>query len=153
MTIKVLDVYGAITAQITAALPNHTRIPNPYVPDQNSWLKLVQGYGLGIRDGFDTNRTVSCILTWKRTFTILVVRKLTTTENNIGSREVIEKDILTDHDTLMKAFYNNLSLSTQATIASVTSDGGVGFLDGDRLKFFTMEINLDVEYQDDPRNV
>lgn len=153
MTAKILTVYNQIADKIEATLPGFFRIPNPYVPDSTSFEKLIKAYGIAIGPAFDTNRTVSCITTWKRSFTILIVRKVMTTDNNMAARELIETNILNDHDQLMKAFWNDLSLSNEATIASVTSDGGIRFLDGDRLKFLTMEINLDAEYQDDPRNV
>ena len=148
----VLTVYDLITAKLAAVLPDHWRLPNPYDPASNSWLKLNKGYGVAIGPAFDTNRSLSCIISWKRTFTILISEKVTVLENDLDRRIVIEKDILTSHDILLKAFYKDLSLSTSATIASVTSDGGVRFLDGDREKFLAMEINLDVEYQDKPSN-
>ena len=35
----VLTVYDLITAKLAAVLPDHWRLPNPYDPASNSWLK------------------------------------------------------------------------------------------------------------------
>jgi hypothetical protein len=152
MTAKVLTIYDAIVTQVNTSLPNHSRMPNPYQVDSNSYLNLVNGFGLAVGPGVDTNRYVGCLVTWQRTFTIILVRKITTTEHNIGSKVVIEKALLEDHDTLRKDFYLNSTLGGNAIKSTVSSDGGIAFIDADLLKFLSLEMTLDVEYQEDPNS-
>lgn len=146
MSSKVLDIYDAIVDLIEATLPTHKRLPNPYVVDQNTYAQMTKGFGMAIGTGFDTERFVCDLVTWQRSFTIILVQRITTTQNNIGSRETIEKAILEDHDKLRKAFYLNSSLGEKAIKSTVSSDSGPTFVDADLLKFFTLEINLNVEY-------
>lgn len=148
MTAKVLTIYDAIIDQIETSLPTYKRLPNPYVVDQNTYAQLTKGYGMAIGSGIDTKRYVCDLVTWKRNFTIILIQRITTTQNNIGSREVIEQSILRDHDTLRKAFYLNSSLGGNAIESTVSIDDGLTFVDADLLKFFTLEMNLVVEYQE-----
>jgi hypothetical protein len=150
MTAKVLTIYDQIVTQLGTSLPNHQRLPNPYQVDENAIGQLTNGYGLVIGPGVDTKRYVGCIVTWERTFTIILVRKITTTSNNIGSRVIIEKDIIEDHDTLRKDFYLNSTLGQNAIQTTVLSDGGIQFVTQELSKFLAMEIQLVTEYQEDP---
>lgn len=150
MPTRISDIYDAIVDQIEAKLTTHKRIANPYVIDDNSFLQLQKGFGVIVGPGVDTQRYVGCLVTWERQFTIILVRQITTTQNNIGSREVIEKGLLDDHDLLRKAFYLNSTLGGIAIKSTVSDDGGIAFVDADRLKFIQIAMSLFVEYQEDP---
>lgn len=147
---KISTIYDAITDKLEAQLPNHTRLPNPYQVDANTYLHLNNGYGVGIGPGLDTQRYVGCLITWEQTYSVVLVRRVVTTQNNTAQREVIEKGIVDDWDVLRKAFYNDNSLSGNAIKTTVLSHGGINFIDGDRLKFLALEMELVVEYQEDP---
>jgi len=150
MTTKISQIYDAIVDVIEAELTTSVRIPNPYILDINSFLHLKKGFGVAIGPGDDTQRYIGCLVTWERNFTIAIIQQMVATQNNVGTREVIEKELLDDHDKLRKAFYNNSTLSGKAIKSTITDDGGVSFIDGDRLKFIALEMNLLVEYQEDP---
>lgn len=151
---KVEAVYDAIVTQVNAVLvpQNYVRLPNPYDVQANTFLHLRQGYGIEIGPGNNTERYVGCLSTWERTYTIILVRRVVTTENNTDVRVTIEKAIMDDHESLLKAFELNSSLGEVAIKTVVQSDGGINFLDVDRQKFLATSINLIVEYQFDPRN-
>ena len=150
MPTKIETIYDAIVNLIEGELTAHTRIPNPYVLDENDFLRLTNGFGVAIGAGVDTSRTVGCIVTWERSFTISLVRRIVTTQNNITEREKIEKDILVDHDLLRKAIYLDNTLGGNVMKATIVDDGGVNFIDGERLKFLAIDMNLLVEYQENP---
>lgn len=150
MTTKIEQVYDALTTLVETTLSEYKRFPNPYVIDANTFLHMKTGFGISIGPGNDTERFVGCEVTWQRIFTVTIVQQITTTQNNLARREIIEKDILNDHDKLMKAIYLDNSLGGKAIKSFVTDDGGVNFIDGDRLKFLAMEINVAVEYADSP---
>lgn len=147
---KITNIYDAIITEIQTDLPTYKRLPNPYVVDSNTYLQLQNGFGLAIGPGNDTQRYVGCLVTWERVFTIILVKQVTSTQNNLGSRELIEKSLLDDHDTLRKAFYLNSTLGGEAIKSTVLDDGGIQFLDAERLKFLSLEMNLYVEYQEPP---
>lgn len=150
MPTKIETIYDAIVDLIEGELTTHTRIPNPYVLDENDFLRLTNGFAVAIGAGVDTSRSVGCIITWERAFTISLVRRIVTTQSNITQRETIEKDILVDHDLIRKAIYLDNTLSGNVMKATIVDDGGVNFIDGERLKFLAIDLNLLVEYQENP---
>lgn len=147
---KILTIYDKIVDVLEAELPAHTRMPNPYEVSANTYLHLNNGFGVGVGSGQDTQRYVGCLVTWEQSYSIILVRRVVTTQNNTTAREVIEKDILADWDILRKAFYLENTLSGNAIKTTVLSHGGINFIDGDRLKFLALEMQLVVEYQEDP---
>jgi hypothetical protein len=147
---KISTIYDKIVDVLEANLSGHTRMPNPYEVNANTYLHLNNGFGVGIGPGQDTERYVGCLVTWEQSYSIILVRRVVTTQNNTTARETIEKDILADWDVLRKAFYLDNTLSGNAIKTTVVSHGGVNFIDGDRLKFLALEMQLVVEYQEDP---
>lgn len=147
---KIEDIYDAIVTQIESELSGYTRIPNPYDVQNNTFLHLRKGFGIEIGPGSNTERYVGCLSTWERTYTIILVKQVVTTQNNTAVRVMIEKEILDDHELLFKAFETNNSLGGIAMKTVVQSDGGISFLDIDNQKFLSMSIFLNVEYQLNP---
>lgn len=150
MPVKIQDIYDEINTILAAELPEYMRFPNPYVIDANTFIHMKSGYGVSIGPGVDTERYLGCLVTWQRDFTITLVRQVLTTQNNLALREGLEKEILEDHDKIRKAIYNNSTLSGKAIKTTATGDGGVSFIDGDRLKFLAMEILIVTEYEESP---
>lgn len=151
MPTKISEIYDACVNLIETTLPtDYLRIPNPYTVDVNTFLHLRKGFGLAIGPGVDTQRYVGCLVTWERTFSILLVKQVIATQNDVEVREVIEKDLLDDHDALRKAFCSNSTLGSLAIKSTVLGDAGVNFIDGERLKFLGLVMDLFVEYQEDP---
>lgn len=147
---KIQDIYDALITVISGQLPDYTRLPNPYAIEENTFLHLRAGFGVSIGPGTDTERYLGCLVTWQRDFTVTLVRQVFTTQNNTALRVDLEKDILDDHDNLMKAVYNNSTLSGKAIKTTAIADSGLSFIDGERLKFLAMEITVQVEYEDNP---
>jgi hypothetical protein len=130
------------------ALTGYVQFPNPYVIDANTFLHQKSGFGISIGPGSDTQRFLGCLVTWQREFDITLVRQVFATQNHTTNRVVLEKDILADHDVLMKAIYNNNSLSGYAIKTTLISDTGLNFIDGDKMKFLALEMQVLVEYED-----
>jgi hypothetical protein len=143
-------IYDAINTVLATKLPQHRQLPNPYEVTQNTYLHLNKAYGIGVGPGQDTERYVGCLITWEQVHQIILVRRIVTTQNNTVARETLEKDLLEDWDILRKAFYLDNTLSGSAIKTTVTSHSGINFIDGDKLKFLGLEIQLVVEYQENP---
>lgn len=143
-------IYDAINSVLASKLTGHTQLPNPYEVTTNTYLHLNNGYGIGVGPGQDTERYVGCLVTWEQVYSVILVRRIVTTQNNTTTREAIEKNLLEDWDILRKAFYLNNTLSGNVIKTTVTSHSGINFIDGDKLKFLGLEMQLVVEYQDDP---
>lgn len=147
MATKIEDIYDEVCDLVEAALPNAKRFPNPYQMEVNALGRVDSAYGIVVGPGQNTERYVGCLISWQRTFTLRLLRKIVTTENNLGKRVTIEKGILADHDAVQKAFYNS-TLNGQVIKTIVSDDSGIEFLDGDTLKFLLMEMTITVEYQE-----
>jgi hypothetical protein len=149
MTTAIENIISALNTEIASQLSGYARIPNPYFLEANNQLFLNKGYGIVVGPGRDTERYVSCLVTWERSFTIIISNQITTTENNIDAREALEKAILVDHDKLIRAFYANTSFSGQSMKCQVSDDGGIEpFVTADNAKYFVMNLSLLVEYQE-----
>jgi hypothetical protein len=146
MPTRIEEIYDALATTLESTLTGYVRFPNPYVIAENTYLHMKSGYGLAVGPGTDTERLVGCQISWERSFTVVLVKQIMTTQNNTGNRVLVEKDILDDHDALRKAVYNNSTLGGKAIKTTLVSDGGVNFIDGDRLKFLSMEIEIVTEY-------
>ena len=147
---RIEDIYGKCVDIIEANTTGYMRIPNPYTVDVNTYIHLRKGFGIAVGPGSDTQRFVGCLVTWERIFSIILVKQVTTTQNDIAKREIIEKDLLDDHDNLRKAFYLNSTLDSLAIKSTILDDDGINFVDGERLKFLGLVMNLYVEYLEDP---
>ena len=146
MPTRIEDIYDAIADVVESTLTGYVRFPNPYVITENTYLHMKSGYGIAIGPGVDTERFVGCQISWQRSYTVVLVKQILTTQNSTDKRELVEKAILADHDALRKAIYSNSTLGQKAVKTTLVSDGGVNFIDGDRLKFLSMEIEIVTEY-------
>lgn len=152
---KISDVRDEIVTILDSILPvasGWRRLPNPYVIDQNTYLQLQKGFAVRTDSGLNTERLITnqCAVTWERIFTIIIVRQMTATQNNVTSRDAIDQDLLDDIELIHKTFELNHALNGKAIKCIPVSDTGVNFIDAERLKFLSTEINLRVEYQFDP---
>lgn len=150
---KIAQVRTKIITQIETALgAGWRRLPNAYVIDQNTYLQLQKGYGVRTDSGLNTERyvTTQCGVTWERIFTIILVRQMTATQNNVEARDAIDVALEEDIENLHKAFELNHSLDGEVIKCVPSGDSGVNFIDAERLKFLSTEVNLRVEYVFDP---
>ena len=147
---KIVDIYTALADLIESTLPGYTRLPNPYSVDTNTYLHLKNGYGIGIGAGRDTERYVGCIATYERVFTIILVKIMSTTQNNTGKRVIIEEALLTDHTKLKNKIYQESTLGNIAIKSTILDDQGIGFIDPGKNKYLSLEMNCYIEYQEDP---
>jgi len=108
---KISDIKSAVVTLVSSTITDYQQLSNPYAIDENSHLTLKQGFGVAVGPGRDTERYVGCLVTWERLFTIILIRQVLTTQNNVTAREVIDTALLDDHDKLRKAFYLDSTLS------------------------------------------
>jgi len=147
---KISDIKSAVVTLVSSTITGYQQLSNPYAIDENSHLTLKQGFGVAVGPGRDTERYVGCLVTWERLFTIILIRQVLTTQNNVTAREVIDTALLDDHDKLRKAFYLDSTLSGKAIVSTVSDDGGVFYAGDQEEKFLGLELTLKIEYQEDP---
>lgn len=151
MPSTITGIYDSSVSVITGALPSsYVRLPNPYFLDKNTFLHMMtDSFGLTVDPGTNTKRFLDCgLVTWQQSYTIVLVKRVTLTQNDTSGRVSLEKELLTDFQSVWKAFETNPSLTGTVIDASVQGHGGINFVDTERLKFLAMFISLVVEYQD-----
>lgn len=149
---KISDIYNALTDTIETALPDYWRIAQAYSVEANTYLTLTKGFGIAVGRGVDTKRYVGCLISWQRTFTVILINQMVAQENDLTTRVMIEQDILEDHATVRKAIYNNSTMGGTAIESTVTEDAGLHFVDADLLKFLAIQMTVTIEYQENPNS-
>lgn len=144
----IATIYDAIITKISGQLADYKRIPNPYALNENTALLIRKGYGLSIGAGTNTQRYVGCLITWEREYTIGLITQVVNTENDITGRASVEKDLIDDHDLILRAFETDPTLSGACIKAIIQSDSGIEYIEAERSKYLALEMSLLVEYQE-----
>lgn len=148
MAARVNDIYDAWIAVIESTLPGYSRLADPYNPTENVNLILKKGYGIGFGAGVNTERLTKPKMSTVREFNVLLTNQITATESNATARAELEKALFEDHAALVKAVEASASLN-DGTLCYTTkwvSDTGVDFIDGERAKYFALELIFESEY-------
>lgn len=141
------NIVTALTQIVSTSLPTHTRMPNPYVVEQNAETWLNKGFGIGVGPGVREDRDL-CNAYYSRTFQVVITRLVYATENNTDERASIDLSILEDFQGAFIAIEREKNLLGNAIDCRVESDGGVQFYDSERLKFIFMTIEITVSYME-----
>lgn len=144
---KITQIHNNLISVVSGVLPTFKRIPNPYFIDENNQLFLVKGFGIGIGTGHRQDLEL-CKLSWNRIFQVVLVQQIVTTENNISDRIDIEQAILESHHLVLNALETNSSLNGSDSKADVIGDTGLVFLTGDRLKYLSITIDVNILYSE-----
>jgi len=150
---KIEDIRDAMIAKVETALgAGWRRLPNAYVVEENTYLQLQKGYAVRTDAGLNLELTVTprCGVMYERIFTVILIRQMTATQNNVTARDGIDQLLQDDIEALHKAFELDHTLGGIAVICTVVGDTGINFIDAERLKFLQTEINLRVQYHFNP---
>jgi len=140
------EIHDAIVSLVAGQLTTYKQLPNPYFIQDNNELFLTKGFGVAVGPGFRTDRQLSCQFSWRRDFTVVLSRLVTTTDHNISQRETLVKSLLEDHTLVMETLEKNVSLNGLCVKAEVISDTGIQFLEGATGRYFVIELDISTEY-------
>lgn len=143
---EISTLYDAWISKIETSLSSYTRIPDPYDPEANSTLLLTKGYGLGMGPATNVERFAAPKMSIRREFFVVLTNRITATESDSSGRGSLEKSLMEDHYTLVKAIEGEPTLNGAAQVSRYVSDGGIEFLSGQRAKHFLLEIVFESEY-------
>ena len=142
----ITNIYNVLETMIETALPTYSKIPNPYVVEDNPELLMETGYGLAIGPGNNTERLVGCKKTYEREFVIVLINEVTTTDTNLDQREALEKSIVEDHYKVFSAIEVDPDLGGYAVKGVLLNDSGIQYLDTGIQKYILIEISVTAEY-------
>jgi hypothetical protein len=152
---KVSTVHDALESIITTSLSTYSGAKlNPHSLELNPEVMLQKGYGIVYGPGSNTNRQVGCHLSVSRQFIVLLTNLVSSQKGDEDGREALEKALLEDCVTLIKAIEDNPSLSTTAGVggpalsAQWVSDDGVEYLNNKNSSFMFCQLVFDIEYME-----
>jgi hypothetical protein len=145
MSTKVTTLYDAFVTAIGSVLPQHTRLSNPYKPEENPDLLKKKGWGVRVGPGTNTNR-VMCPETFiARTFTVVITRLYEAREGDGAAKAVTEKQLAEDAILMVKYVEANQNIGGASTSGFV-SDNGIEYVQSDTDKFLKIELEFQIEY-------
>ena len=139
-------IYDAVDSLVSTALPSYTKAPKSIILEENPNLLMNSGYIISWGDGQNTNRFASCKLSISRIFTISLMNKVVSLETNATQLATQEKNMFNDQLTLVRAIENDVTLGGTAVRSVYSSDGGIEFLAGDRINYYLLQTDLEIEY-------
>jgi len=149
---KATDVFDALVARVAAVLPDHKRIPNPYIIEQNSERILNKGQGVTFGPGENTFRRLTNQLSVARDFSVIITRKSIKKETDSSGRAEDIQLLFEDQKLVIDDVEKNTTLldSTLSVAKSdYLSDNGLEFIYGEKDNFIKVESVIRVEYIED----
>ena len=147
---KITDIYDNLRTLTATALTGYIELPEVYSLGANPSVLLNKAYAIGYGSETNDQRYICNILTLSRSFQILLVNKLTTTINNTDQRRALEKAVIDDGYTLIKALMNDITLSEVAVDARYQGQSGIEYLTDDNgtEQFLTINLDVSIAYQE-----
>lgn len=147
---KISDVYDTILTTVGTLFPSKTRIPNPYLIEDNPIQYLEDGYGVRI---FPESPAPSeyCRFSRTRIFSIVLSKEVITTDIQTIQYDTTAKELLEEVYTLQKDFLNPDQLGIEDKVEKIEM-GGTGPIElfkGDKVDILTMDVLFQVQITDD----
>lgn len=142
------SIYDGLITLIQSKLTTYTRMADAYDVENNDMLSIVKGYSLGILDGSNTQRTITCDqLSSVRNFQFTVTNFYTANDNDPSGRASVEKSLIEDAFLVWKALQAIHSLGgVQISGALYVDDTGIQYLEAENGKAISVVSTISVEY-------
>lgn len=148
MSTEITTIHAALVTRLGTLLSGHKRLSNAYALEQNSDSILNKGWGLCLRPGRPTRRSMSCIVTVEREFSIPLTRKFVSRELDPTKKADAELLLMEDLQILIDDFEkNNALLSTGTYTVKVNGDSGITNVRAEQDNFLACVVAVSVEYQ------
>jgi len=142
--------YDAFVTRIETVLDvatnGHTRLSNPYKPDENNERLLVKGYGIVMGPGSNTNRQVNCKFSVSRQMEIVLTRQYFAREDDAVSKADTEKALFEDQYLLINDFEQDISINGQTMYTRWESDSGIEYVSSATDRFLMLRTTFSLEY-------
>jgi len=135
-----------IETVLDASNQAYTRLPNPYLVEDNTELKLKKGYGLALLAATNTNRQVNCKFSVSRTVEVILTRLYTGAEENASTKSDLEKLLLEDQYKIINNFEQDLTINGTTMYTRWETDSGIEFVNGGTSRFYMLRTQFSLEY-------
>jgi len=142
----VSDIFDALDSLLDSTLSDYQEFPNPYALESNADRILKKGYGFAYGPGTNSNRLVGCKHTFVQEFIVVLTNEINTTDHNLSAFKNIQKAIMEDVNSVFLAIENDEDINGTAVKAIYTSHGGLEIPEGDRDRYLSVEMSVEVEF-------
>ena len=139
-------LHDAYISKIESTLTEYTQLSNPYDPEANASLFLNMGFGVGFGPGVNSQRNLKPKLSINREFFVVLVNRITATENDSAARAAITKSLMEDHLSLVQAIESDPTFGGTCIKTDYLTDNGIEFLTGEKAKYYLIELSFESEY-------
>lgn len=144
---EISDVYNAFVNRMVAIFPNHHRLTNSFDLTQNNEQFLAQGWGMLFGPAENTARSVSKILSVRRSVTVHLTRRVVARELDPTGKADADKALLEDFQILIDAIEENFTLETGKYIILYVDDSGITPVHTEKERYIAISANITAEYQ------
>ena len=136
------NVYDGLVTRLTALFPNKTVIPYPYSLADNPNQFLIDGYGIKVGGGSNSDLSSDYSSAINHTISIVLTREVYGF-TGVSSTLVTETKAIYDDMYLLKNDLLDLSRVSpmfQGETVEYESDGGIEDITGDQQRFISLEV-------------
>lgn len=147
----VTECFDLLNARLLALFPeaeDYFKITNPYDLSQNSTHFLRQGWGLAVGPGQNANLELSCSITIRREYRVILTRATESLELNVDTKDVVHKTLLEDGFAVIADFEREVRLDDDKYNVLFVSDSGIQSLQGENFAYVSLEMIFNVDIFD-----
>jgi hypothetical protein len=148
MSSKIDTIFSLIKTELGTLFPEHEQHTNPYDPGENTERQLLQGWGIALGPGFNSERNLSCRLSIQRTINIPLTRARYGSSLDTEKKEENELLLLNDQFTLIKQLEKAPTLNNNDTITRFawTGDSGIETIFAENDHYILINSAFLIEY-------
>lgn len=135
----------SLIAKMGTLFPQHTRLPNPYQPEQNAEPFLAQGYGIMLGSAQE-NRAAQSSVGVKRRISVIQTRSFIALDSDPSTKESTEKTLIDDQMTLLKDLEVDFTLGGIVHSMTYSSDSGIAAVYANQKQFLKIETQFSMTY-------
>lgn len=143
-------IYTALVAKVLATLTTYVELPDSYEVAANPTYLMTKSFAVSFGDEQNNEYHATNLLNFERSFSVMLVNKIVSTVNSRAERAIVEKALIEDGYTLIKALYNDLTLGQVAMLVSYKGQSAMEYLTSENAteKFITTTLSISIKYQD-----
>jgi hypothetical protein len=148
MATNISSIYDRIVAVCAATFPSKSDLPNGYIPEDNDDVFLKDGYGVSIEPVINDNRIMSCQISFDREVSITLTKKIFASDRDISARRTVEKALMEDELTLIKAIVEDATLHDLTGDVQFLDDNGIEFVFNGvtKISYIMLQLRFGVKY-------
>jgi hypothetical protein len=147
---KATSIYDALVAKVIATLPTYIELPESYSVEENPTYLMTKAFAVGFLSETNNEYHATNLLNFEREFSVVLVNKIAATINSRSERAAIEKALIEDAYTLIKALCNDLTLGQVASLTSYQGQTGIEYITSANgtERFISVVLTIAIKYQD-----